>query len=149
MHDDAGKTYQELIQENSSLKQRIQELESLTAELKRIEKGLRENEDRNQLLLSNTTDYVAHYDIKGNLLFASEAMRSMLGYDPAELIGTSGFDRVHPDDRPYVREALKKIAAIEPGAVSKVEYRASCHDGSYKWVELIGKTFLNNQTGEL
>jgi len=149
MHDDAGITYQELIQENSSLKQRIQELESLTAELKRIEKGLRENEDRNQLLLSNTTDYVAHYDIKGNLLFASEAMRSMLGYDPAELIGTSGFDRVHPDDRPYVREALKKIAAIEPGAVSKVEYRASCHDGSYKWVELIGKTFLNNQTGEL
>ena len=111
MHDDAGITYQELIQENSSLKQRIQELESLTAELKRIEKGLRENEDRNQLLLSNTTDYVAHYNMRGELLFASEAMRSMLGYDPAELIGTSGFDRVHPDDRPYVREALKKIAA--------------------------------------
>ena len=149
MHDDASKTHQELIQENSSLKRRIQELESLAAALERAEKGRRDNEERNQLLLSNTTDYVAHYNMRGELLFASEAMRSMLGYDPAEVIGTSGFDRIHPDDGPHVREALKKIAAIEPGAVSKVEYRAICRDGSCKWVEMSGKTFLSNQTGEL
>ena len=149
MHDDASKTHQELIQENSSLKRRIQELESLAAALERAEKGRRDNEERNQLLLSNTTDYVAHYNMRGELLFASEAMRSMLGYDPAEVIGTSGFDRIHPDDGPHVREALKKIAATEPGAVSKVEYRAICRDGSCKWVEMSGKTFLSNQTGEL
>lgn len=149
MHDDASKTSQELIQENSSLKRRVQELESLAAEHKRAEKEHRDNEERNQLLLSNTTDYVAHYNIRGELLFASEAMHSMLGYDLAKVIGTSGFDRIHPDDRPHVREALKKIAAIEPGVVSKVEYRAICRDGSYKWVEMLGKTFRNNQTGEL
>ena len=148
MHDDSSKTYQELIQENLSLKRRVRELESLAAEVKRAEKGRRDNEERNQLLLSNMMDYVAHYNMKGELLSASEAMRSLLGYDPAEVIGTSGFDRVHPDDRPHIREALKKITAIEPGVVSKVEYRAICRDGSYKWVEMLGKTFLNNQTGE-
>jgi PAS domain S-box-containing protein len=76
-------------------------------------------------------------------------MQFMLGYNPQEVIGTSGLDRVHPDDRSIVQEALKKALETAQGTDDKIEYRTICHDGSYLWVELSGKTVWNNQTGEM
>jgi PAS domain S-box-containing protein len=73
----------------------------------------------------------------------------MMGYDPKGVIGTSGLDRVHPDDRSIVQEALKKASETAQGTESMIEYRTICHDGSYLWVELSGKTVWNNQTGKM
>ena len=116
---------------------------------KRAEKTLLESEERYRFLVRNTSDYVARYTPTGELLFASEAIRFMLGYNPEEIIGTSGLNRVHPDDRPIAQEALKKVSEMEVGTDAKVEYRAICHDGSYKWVESSGKTVRNNQADRM
>jgi len=112
-------------------------------ERKRWEDELRASEERYRFLVRNTSDYVARYSLTGELLFASEAMRFMLGYNPEEIIGNSGLNRVHPDDRPIVHETLKKASEMALGKDAKVEYRAICQDGSYKWVELSGKKVWN------
>jgi PAS domain S-box-containing protein len=118
-------------------------------EQKRIEKDLLASQEKYSFLIRNTSDYVARYSLSGNLLFASDGMQFMLGYNPQEVIGTSGLDRVHPDDRSIVQEALKKALETAQGTDDKIEYRTICHDGSYLWVELSGKTVWNNQTGEM
>jgi len=113
---------------------------------KQAEEELRRSEDRNRFLLRNTSDYIARYSLTGILLFGSDAMYHMIGYKPEEVIGTSGFNRVHPDDRPKIQAELKN--AIENGRERKVEYRALCKDGGHKWVEMSAKVVHNDQTGQ-
>ena len=116
-------------------------------ERKRIEQDLLVSQEKYGFLIRNTSDYIARYSLNGDLLFASEGMQFMLGYNPQEVIGTSGLDRVHPDDLSIVQEALKKASETVQGTDDRIEYRTMRQDGSYLWVELTGKTVLNNQTG--
>jgi PAS domain S-box-containing protein len=116
-------------------------------ERKLAEEALRTSEKRHDFLIRNTSDYVARYSLTGILLFGSDAMISMTGFKPEELKGTSGFDRVHPDDRSRVQAALKE--AIQTDVKQNVEYRTYSKDGVYRWVEMSGKTVQNDETGQL
>ena len=51
---------------------------------------------------------------------------------------------MHPDDRFQLQSALTE--SIEKGVSNKVEYRAVCKDGEYKWVEISAKVVRNDQT---
>ena len=117
--------------------------------IKQTEETLRASEELYRFLVRNTSDYVARYSLNGELLFASEAISFMLGYNPEEIIGTSGLSRMHPDDRLIVQEALKKASEIAKDTNGKVEYRALCQDGSYKWVELSGKKVWNDHADRM
>jgi len=128
-----SRTKQELFEENAFLQQSIQSLEISQAQYRLAEEALRES-------------YVARYSLTGIMLFASDAMYYVTGYKPEEIIGTSGFDRVHPDDRFQVQSALTET--IEKGVSNKAEYRAVCKDGGYKWVEILAKVVHNDQTGQ-
>lgn len=111
-----------------------------------VEEDLPEREQRYSFLIRNTSDYIGCYSPSGILLFASEALYSITGYKPEELIGTSGFNRVHPDDRPQVQAALTE--AVKTCENQKVEYRTLCKDGRYRWVESSGKMVRNDQAGQ-
>ena len=131
--NDPSRTNQELLEENAFLQQSIQRLEISRAEYRLAEEALRES-------------YVARYSLTGIMLFASDAMYYVTGYKPEEIIGTSGFERVHPDDRFQVQSALTET--IKKDVSNKVEYRAVCKDGEYKWVEISAKIVHNDQTGQ-
>lgn len=130
---DPSQTNHELLQENACLRQRVQSLEILQLQHKLAEEALRDS-------------YVARYSITGILLFASDSMYYVTGYSPEEIIGTSGFNRVHPDDRFQVQSKLKET--IEKGRSNKAEYRTICKDGGYKWVEIVAKVVHDDQTGQ-
>ncbi|MDQ5985018.1 MAG: hypothetical protein CSYNP_00722 [Syntrophus sp. SKADARSKE-3] len=115
-------------------------------EIKQLEAKLRLAEERYSFLINNTSDYVARFNLDSTMIFGSAAMYPVTGYKPEEIIGTSSFDRLHPDDFPQVRAALKM--AIETGLNQRVEYRSRCKTGEYKWVELSGKMVLNDHTGK-
>ena len=63
-----------------------------------------------RLVSENTNDLVAISDLEGTYLYVSPSHK-ILGYDPAELIGSSGVDYVHPDDVELLFGLLKE--AIE------------------------------------
>ncbi len=104
--------------------------------------ALQRSEERYRFLVDNTSDYISSFDRNGVALFVTGASRRFHGYEPDELVNTSGFERVHPDDQHLVQNALKDV--ITTGADQRVEYRVKHKNGTYMWIEAIGRRVYNN-----
>uniref|UniRef100_Q07Q08 diguanylate cyclase n=1 Tax=Rhodopseudomonas palustris (strain BisA53) TaxID=316055 RepID=Q07Q08_RHOP5 len=99
----------------------------------RIERELREREAHYRLLADNIADVVFQFDLARNYQFASQSTVSMLGWTPEELIGTSCYDLVHPDDVETLRG--REAQLTEPSVTHSHVFRLRRRDGSFVWVE--------------
>ena len=59
-----------------------------------------------QLITNNTDDLLLHLDWDGTRRYVSPACERLLGHPPAELLGRSWYEFVHPEDRPRLEAAL-------------------------------------------
>ncbi len=85
-----------------------------THERQRAEQVRRESEERFQALVNFSPDGV-YLHVEGRVTFANPAMCRLLGAtDPAQLLGKSVFDIVHPDFHALVRERWQTIFADQP-----------------------------------
>ncbi len=95
------------------------------------------SEARYKLLAENTADLVTHIDSGGHRTYASPASLALLGYAPRELIGGDPMELAHPHDRPQLGMMLE---ALQLGAeATALQYRARRKDGTYVWVEIMGR----------
>jgi PAS domain S-box-containing protein len=67
------------------------------------------------------------------------------GYDPADLVGESALEYVHPDDRDAVEAAFGDLGG-EDGPPS-AEYRFRTADGEYRWLESVGSDRIDAGDG--
>src|SRR3712207_1029585 len=74
-------------------------------------------------LLENTSDVIAVLEVDGTIRYASPAVERMLGYSPEEVIGTSVFYYVHPDDYERALEAFAETLE-RPRVLPTLEFRA-------------------------
>lgn len=90
--------------------------------------------ERYRLLAESTTDVIIWSDLDTTRRYVSPAVRSVLGYEPGELIGTRPLDFVHPDD---VEGYQNVLAGLTEGrsdqAVTSQRYRFK--DGGWVWIE--------------
>ena len=75
------------------------------SERDRLERELRESEERYRYLVASSPDLVWLTDAEGTLTFISDAARTMLGFEPTELMG-----------RPYAEIFAPTPAATRPSA---------------------------------
>jgi PAS domain S-box-containing protein len=131
---DPSRTNQELLKENSTLKQRIQELEQSESERKRAEEALRESEERYRSLVENANEaiYVAQ---DGMLKFVNRAGVEIAGYSEQEIISKPFIEFIHPDDRAMVGERYLRRLKGE-GFESRYTFRFIAKNGNIKWLEL-------------
>ncbi len=109
---------------------------------KQAETALRDSEERYRLMAENSTDLIARTTPEGIFVYASDALRNLLGYEPSEVIGTAIRELIHPDDRPALRE-------IVPNAVGQTfSYRARRKGGSFVWFESTTRAILD-ETGQV
>ena len=105
-----------------------------------LQKKQRELEEKAALLqhiTDNMFDLVAMTDPQGNFTFLGKS-HEILGYDLEMLIGKNVMDFVHPEDYEDVTEAFMNfLQNREDGR--RIEYRIRCQDGSYIWLETMGK----------
>ncbi|MBM3789961.1 MAG: PAS domain S-box protein [Acidobacteria bacterium] len=102
----------------------------------RFEEEIRQSEERFRVLVENSEDVFVLLDATGTITYISPSVKRLYGYDPAELVGESGFKHVAPDDV----ESLVQILADkigEPDATVCVEYRYQHKDGSWHTHEAI------------
>jgi PAS domain S-box-containing protein len=100
-------------------------------EQKTVAEALRESEERYRMLAEQSSDFIARYRLNGTIVYASAACRTLLGYEPAELVGTSYYQLFYPAD---VDPMVQRIRAAS-GAAETVSYRVRRKDGAYVWLE--------------
>jgi diguanylate cyclase (GGDEF)-like protein/PAS domain S-box-containing protein len=95
--------------------------------------GSSTNLDGFELLADTLGEMVSRHTLDGTYTYASDATTALFGYDPAELIGTSGYDLVHPDDVADVRGAHAVLR--NGGERVDLNYRCRRKDGSWVMCE--------------
>ena len=94
--------------------------------------ALAESEHHYRLLSANATDAVFLTDLTGVVTWVSPAIRQVLGYDPADLVGSDRNSWVHPDDLPQVDAVVARLIEGEVGVAFEVRGRTSA--GEYRWM---------------
>ncbi|MDW8327628.1 MAG: GAF domain-containing protein [Anaerolineales bacterium] len=95
-----------------------------------------------RVLIENAWDGVMILDSQGIFRYVSPAIERILGYQPADLIGRSAFEPIHPDDVSRATQALQDIVTL--GLDSTVEARLQHRDGSWRWLEGTGRNLLQD-----
>ncbi|KAI0642484.1 hypothetical protein C8Q79DRAFT_871796, partial [Trametes meyenii] len=89
------------------------------------------NKPLHMFLLDRSPDFLHVVSLKGAFLYAAPAVRSVLGYDPDELVGRSLAEFCHPADCvPLMRELKEASATPGPGVVSSVSGTSSAVAGA-------------------
>jgi PAS domain S-box-containing protein len=112
-------------------------------EVRRAEDQIRESEQRFRQLAEQMSDLVGVHDAQWRYLYVSPSSKRILGYAPQDLIGTSCFDLVHPDDTGRLqmlshRDVTKPVETV-------VRMRHS--DGYWCWLEMVATPMKNDADG--
>lgn len=112
---------------------------------KEAELGQRASEERFQAVTDLSDDMVAIVTADSKVVYQSAAVEHVLGYRPAERIGGSAFDFVHPDDLPAAAAAMQRLAT-DPAAGGRqsLEVRLQHRDGSWRWIQATGTNLMGH-----
>ncbi|HEY0647081.1 PAS domain S-box protein [Phenylobacterium sp.] len=95
----------------------------------------RDAESRYRLIADRAHDIIVRADLTARIVYISPACRA-LGYEPEDLIGTSGIELVHPDDRErYVDNTSQLVRDGVADQLRDRQHRFRCKDGTYVWLE--------------
>ncbi|MCZ6824409.1 MAG: PAS domain S-box protein [Gemmatimonadetes bacterium] len=101
---------------------------------------LKQSEERYRVLAETTRDLITEMDMDGRLVYASRTCEELFGYTPEEMVGSTPFGLVHPDDVGRAVQTFQE--AIEKQTLARMDsYRVRCRDGSWRWVEGAGITY--------
>ena len=115
-------------------------------ERRMAEEALRESEARYRLMAENSTDMISRTSNKGIILYASDACRRLLGYEPSEIVGRSFYDFIFELDREEVRYLSALIHETGPTTFA---YRVEKKDGSLVWFETTSRSVRDALTGKI
>ncbi|OUL29889.1 hypothetical protein BV372_22625 [Nostoc sp. T09] len=116
-------------------------------ERKQAEAALQESETRFRLLAENSTDMISRHTVNGNILYISPACRTILGYEPEEMIGRFNHEFVHPEDLAEIAKNYPSNADLPD--IYTVTHRAVHKDGHYVWLEAKIRAIHDLQTQEI
>ena len=104
---------------------------------------LRRNQERFRSLVQNSADVNMVLGVDGAITYESPAVERVLGYAADERVGLSAFGSLHPDDRGFAEQLLADVIR-STGAMVAGEFRIRHADGSWRWIEAVGKNLLDD-----
>jgi len=110
---------------------------------KRAEEQLQRQERYFRAITERSSDVVVVLSKDGVALYVSPTVEHMLGITREQAEGASFMNSVHPDDIPRVAEDWAYLME-HPGGTRKGERRLQHADGSWRYVEAIGYSLLDD-----
>ncbi|MFX0186207.1 MAG: PAS domain S-box protein [Candidatus Hodarchaeota archaeon] len=110
-------------------------------EKKKAEIELKESEEKFRLISEKADDLISILDKKMKFEYVNEPVHyRLMGYSREDLIGKTGLELIHPEDRAKVLQEFNK--AFKTGEAI-AEARIRNKDGQYIWTETKGKSFID------
>jgi len=107
------------------------------------EQALREVEERFRLMVENSHDIMTVRDADGKVRYTSPSISRIMGYTQEQMVGTTGFELIHPEDRPTVESALSEFWK-SPGERGSIQYRAKHANGTWVSLEVVAYNLLHH-----
>ena len=104
----------------------------------------RDVEQRFRLMVENSHDILTIRDADARVRYISPSIQRIMGYRQEEMIGSTGFELIHPEDRSNVETALNEFWK-NPGARDSIQYRARHANGSWVSLEVVAYNLLDHQ----
>lgn len=118
-------------------------IKSILTQLQEL-RTTRQSLERVRMLVENSRDLVAEVTAQGQLLYVSPMVKKVLGYEPNELLLTTVFQHIHPED---VTGVQAQFAAREGWAAARCKHK----DGSWRSLEISCRSVFASagQTGSV
>jgi len=136
------KTKAQLIDELTSIKLRLTELEKLEQTFKDFNEKMSLCEEKYNFFLSNMDDLIVKVDNTGKFIYVSPSYCKIFGKSEEELIGNNFMPLVHEEDQEITR--INFEATFNPPYKSYVEQRAYTKDG-WRWFAWHDSAVLNDK----
>lgn len=107
------------------------------------DRTLGELNDHFRQMVENNHDILTIRDADGRVRYTSPSIHHVLGYKQEEMIGTTGFELIHPEDRSTVENALNEFWK-SPGARDSIQYRAKHANGTWVSLEVVAYNLLDH-----
>lgn len=111
------------------------------------EEQLTRSEAYFRALVENGNDVVHVVDAEGVIRYQSPAIERLTGLRPAERIGRSSYEHIHPDDQQRVQDAWQRVLRGQARRV-EIEFRMRHRDGSWRIVDAVSSGVFDAR-GEL
>jgi PAS domain S-box-containing protein len=112
-------------------------------ERKQAEEALKQSERRFRALTEKASEFITILDEKGKITYNMAGSNNSLGYTAGDMVGSSGFELVHPEDLPRVLELFQQSAS-QPGRIEHAEVRVRAKTvrggGSPRWAPTCSTT---------
>lgn len=116
---------------------------AIIEERDRAERDVLEKEKRFRSLIENSSDVIVLLNKDGNITYTSPSTYKVLQYKPEELIETSSFDRLYPEDKPKLIKLFQELIA-KPEKTIEATFRLIRKGGDVIWVDGIGTNLLTD-----
>jgi diguanylate cyclase (GGDEF)-like protein/PAS domain S-box-containing protein len=113
---------------------------------RRLEIELRQSEGNFRVLAEHSQDMIVRTGLDGRARYLSPSVAELTGWNPADLIGCSFRDLVHPEHKPVFDQMWQSLAASRFRQVAT--YPLKLKTGSYLWVEANARLVSDPATGQ-
>lgn len=111
-----------------------------------MQNALLESEAQFRLLAENASDMIVRLATDGSMSYISPASKTILGYEPDELLKTLIFNLIHEDDVEWVKVMFEN-SLRKPNFT--IPYRARHKEGHYVWLESSARAIFDKKTNQI
>ena len=111
------------------------------SEKKTAEDALQLSEKRFRALVQSGSDLIGIISMEGVYQYVSPTIKSVLGYDPQQMIGRSAFEFIHEQDVPVILPYLERIQKEHHLRTPEFRFRNS--KGQWRWIETVATNMFD------